>query len=377
MSKPRNIFEDVSEAKRPDTPKGGVIDAGKRDAPHAVAMWLMVLFVLVASTVVLGGLTRLTDSGLSITEWKPVTGALPPIGNAAWNAEFAKYQESPEFLLQNSDMALSQFKSIFWWEWSHRNLGRLIGMVWALGFAFFLLSKRIPRGWAMRLLGVGLLGGLQGAVGWWMVSSGLTGMMVDVASYRLAIHLGLAFFILAVIANFAWQLLRGDVALMQARRNREAGLANWTTLLAVLLFCQVLLGALVAGIDAGRNFPEWPLMAGQFFPADSIDLQPYWRNFFENAALVQFNHRILGYLVFATTLLVWWQGRKSPVAKTKKAYNMVLSMVLLQVVLGIVTVLYSAQWHIAITHQVFAILTYTAILRARFLALFPASQSLR
>jgi cytochrome c oxidase assembly protein subunit 15 len=377
MSKPRNIFEDVSDAKRSAPPKRGVIDAGVRGSPRAVAIWLLVLFLLVALTVVLGGLTRLTDSGLSITEWKPVTGALPPMGDTAWAEEFAKYQQSPEFRLQNSDMDMAAFKSIFWWEWSHRNLGRLIGMVWGIGFLFFLLTKRIPRGWPMRLLGVGVLGGLQGAVGWWMVSSGLTGRMVDVASYRLAIHLGLAFFILAVIANYAWQLLRGDIALMQARRNREAGLANWAMLLLVLAFAQVLLGALVAGIDAGRGFPEWPLMAGEFFPSGSFELQPLWSNFFENAALVQFNHRMLGYLVFFTTVFVWWRSRKSPVLKTRKVFNMILSMVLLQVVLGIVTVLYSAQWHIAITHQVFAIMTFTAILRGWFLARFPVTQSLR
>ena len=377
MSKPRNIFEDVNDAKRSEAPKGGVIDAGVRGAPRAVAMWLLVLFMLVASTVVLGGLTRLTDSGLSITEWKPVTGALPPMGDTAWAEEFAKYQQSPEFRLQNSDMDMAEFKSIFWWEWSHRNLGRLIGMVWGIGFLFFLLTKRIPRGWTLRLLGVGVLGGLQGAVGWWMVSSGLTGRMVDVASYRLAIHLGLAFFILAVIANFAWQLLRGDIALMQARRNREGGLANWAMALLVLAFAQVLLGALVAGIDAGRGFPEWPLMAGELFPSSSFDLQPMWTNFFENPALVQFNHRMLGYLVFLTTVLVWWQSRKSPVAKTKKTFNMVLSMVLLQVVLGIVTVLFAAQWHIAITHQIFAIMTFTVILRGWFMARFPVTQSLR
>ena len=378
MSKQRNIFEDVTQDKRPENlPKGGVIDGGKRGSRRGVSIWLAILFVMVALMVIVGGLTRLTDSGLSITEWKPVTGAVPPMGAEAWDVEFAKYQKSPEFMLQNKDMTLSEFKSIFWWEWGHRQLGRLVGLVWAVGFLFLLATKRIPRGWHLRLVGVGVLGGLQGAVGWWMVSSGLTGRMVDVASYRLAIHLGLAFIILGVLAGFIWQMRRSDIDLMQARRSREAGLVNFATLVTVLVFAQILLGALVAGIDAGRSYPEWPLMNGEFFPSESFDLEPMWSNFFENAALVQFNHRMLGYLVFLMAGAALWFSRPSPVKSTRKAFGMLMALVLLQVVLGIVTVLFSAQWHIAITHQIVAILVFTSALRCRFLASFPLTQSLR
>ena len=166
-------------------------------ARGAVRVWLMILFALVVVMIAVGGLTRLTDSGLSITEWKPVTGALPPMSAADWEAEFALYKQIPEYQLQNRGMSLEEFKVIYWWEWGHRQLGRVIGLVWALGFFFFLFTKRIPTGWTGRLLLLGALGGLQGAIGWWMVSSGLTGTMLDVASYRLATHLGLAFVIMA------------------------------------------------------------------------------------------------------------------------------------------------------------------------------------
>lgn len=378
MSKQRNIFEDVIDDKpQGNLPKGGVIDSGKSGSRRAVSIWLAILFAMVALMVIIGGLTRLTDSGLSITEWKPITGAVPPMGAETWNAEFAKYQKSPEFLLQNSDMTLPEFKSIFWWEWGHRQLGRLVGLVWAVGFLFLLMTKRIPRGWHFRLIAVGLLGGLQGAVGWWMVSSGLTGRMVDVASYRLAIHLGLAFFILGVIAAYFWQMRRSDIDLMQARRSREGKLVTFATVISVLVFAQILLGALVAGIDAGRSFPEWPLMAGEFIPSTSFDLMPIWSNFFENAALVQFNHRILGYLVFVVAALGIWYSKRSPLKTTRKAFGMLMALVLLQVVLGVITVLYAAPWHAAIVHQIVAILVFTSALWCRFLASFPIAQNLR
>jgi cytochrome c oxidase assembly protein subunit 15 len=197
MSAKRSIFEEVSdtEARAPE-PKGGMIDQGRGGARGAIRVWLMILFALVVMMIVIGGLTRLTDSGLSITEWKPLTGAIPPLNADDWAAEFAKYQQIPEFQVQNSWMELSDFKVIYWWEWGHRQLGRVIGLVWAFGFFGFLLARKIPTGWTGRLALLGALGGLQGAVGWWMVSSGLRGSMMDVASYRLATHLGLAFIIL-------------------------------------------------------------------------------------------------------------------------------------------------------------------------------------
>jgi heme a synthase len=378
MNKKRSIFEEVGDnAAAPVTPQGGLIDAGRKTARRGIALWLLGLFFLVAAMVVVGGLTRLTDSGLSITEWKPVTGALPPMGDAAWTTEFGKYQTSPEYQLQNKGMSLAEFKAIFWWEWGHRQLGRFVGLFWAVGFFGFLLVRKIPTGWTGRLFGVGALGGLQGAVGWWMVSSGLTGRMVDVASYRLAIHLTLAFIIFCVILWFVWLLRREERDLMQARRQRDTALQGWAGLLLLLVFFQIILGALVAGIDAGRGYIDWPLMNGQFLPSESLDYQPLWTNFFENPALVQFNHRMIGYLVAVVGSFIWWKSRKNPRVATKAAFSGVMVMIVIQAVLGIVTVLYAAPWQVAIVHQIGAIVLVAAILRARFTAMYPKTQSLR
>ncbi len=240
MSDKRSIFEEVSGgAPKERKIETDVIDGPRKSARGGIRLWLVLLFVLVALMIVIGGLTRLTDSGLSITEWKPVTGALPPMSKNAWQAEFEKYQLILEFQLQNKDMDLAGFKSIFWWEWGHRQLGRLIGLVWAAGFFGFLAMRRIPTGWTGRLLALGVLGGAQGAVGWWMVLSGLTGRMVDVASYRLAIHLGLAFVILGLIVWYMMALGRGAQDMMLARRNREGGLASLATILGAVVFLQV------------------------------------------------------------------------------------------------------------------------------------------
>ena len=378
MSGNRKLFEEVgSQPTLEAAPKGGMIDAGKRGARGAVRLWLMALFVLVVIMIALGGLTRLTDSGLSITEWRPVTGALPPMSTAEWESEFEKYRQIPEYQLQNKGMSLAEFKVIYWWEWGHRQLGRVIGLVWAIGFFGFLLTRRIPTGWTPRLLGLGVLGGLQGAIGWWMVASGLTGQMLDVASYRLATHLGLAFVILGLIAWYVFQLGREERDLMQARRSGEAKLFGMGTGLMHFAFLQILLGALVAGIDAGRTYNDWPLMAGAIVPPFPFELEPVWRNFFENAGLVQFMHRVAGYLLMIYGMVVWLRARKSPHGDTRYRFNAVLAMMVLQMVLGIVTVLYQAPWHIAIVHQFGAVLLWVLILRARFGARYPVVQSVK
>ncbi len=379
MSKKRSIFEDVGNDVKTEVlaPKTGVIDAAPKGARGGIRIWLMIIFVLVALMVLVGGLTRLTDSGLSITEWKPVTGAIPPMSAADWDSEFTKYQASPEFQIQNSTMTVTEFKSIYWWEWGHRQLGRFVGVVWAVGFLFFWLTKRIPTGWAQRLLGLGALGGLQGAIGWWMVSSGLTGRMVDVASYRLAIHLGLAFVILGLSAWYIFLMSRTDADLMAARRGREAKLVSMSTGLMHLALLQILLGALVAGIDAGRGYIDWPLMGGQVIPDGMFDYVPWWSNFFENPALVQFIHRLFGYLTFIFAIVIWRRSRASGNRKTQAAFNMMMAMVLVQVILGITTVMMAAQTHVALTHQAGAILLWVMILRARFLAGYPVAQSVR
>jgi cytochrome c oxidase assembly protein subunit 15 len=378
MSGKRSIFEEVGQtgAVNP-VPQGGMIDTGRRGARGAIRVWLMVLFALVVVMIAVGGLTRLTDSGLSITEWKPVTGALPPMSEAHWMEEFDKYRAIPQYELINKGMTLAEFQFIYWWEWGHRQLGRVIGLVWALGFFGFLLARQIPKGWTGRLLVLGALGGAQGAIGWWMVSSGLTGDMVAVASYRLATHLGLAFVILGVIAWFVFLLGREERELMQARRGREAKLYSLSTGLMHFAFLQILLGALVAGIDAGRSYTDWPLMAGGFLPPDMMDLKPLWRNLFENPGTVQFIHRMSGYLLLIFAVVVWLRGRKSAHVQTRGAFTAAFAVLLLQIVLGIMTVLYIAPWHLAIAHQFVAVILWVLILRARFLSQYPRATSIR
>ncbi|MEM6761145.1 MAG: heme A synthase [Pseudomonadota bacterium] len=379
MSGKRSIFEEMATDKpvAMPTPTGGLIDTGRGGARGAIRVWLMMLFALVVLMITVGGLTRLTDSGLSITEWAPITGAIPPLSAEDWQSEFDLYRQIPEYQLQNQGMSLAEFKVIYWWEWGHRQLGRVIGVVWAVGFLWFLVRQKIPAGWTPRLLGLGALGGLQGAIGWWMVSSGLTGTMLDVASYRLAVHLGLAFVILGLIAWYVMLLGRSDAELLQARRGREARLFSVSTGLMHFAMLQILLGALVAGIDAGRSYTDWPLMAGQVIPPDPFYIEPVWRNFFENAGLVQFMHRIAGYLLVAFGVVVWLRARRSPNGQTRFAFNAVFAMMALQLVLGIVTILYAAPWHIAIVHQFGAVVLWVLILRSRFMAQYPLAQSVR
>ncbi len=437
MSGKRQLFEEVASpeaARAAATP--GLIDQGRTAARGAIRVWLMILFALVVIMIAVGGLTRLTDSGLSITEWRPITGALPPLTAADWQSEFEKYQQIDEFRIQNQWMELSDFKVIYWWEWGHRQLGRVIGLVWALGFFGFLVAGRIPKGrdgllplvlalvcaggaigvavagtsvppevatwgvpgalaaaaacviwyllsankdWTARLLFLGVLGGLQGAIGWWMVASGVTTGegMVDVASYRLATHLGLAFLILGVIAWHIFQLGRQERELMQARRAKEAKLWGMSTGLLHLSFVQILLGALVAGIDAGRSYTDWPLMGGQIFPTSAFVLEPIWRNFFESPGLVQFIHRVVGYLLFVFAIVVWLRGRRSAHPRTRFAFNLAMAALTVQIALGIMTVLYAAPWHIAIVHQFVAVVLWVAILNARFLSGYPRTTSVR
>ncbi|MEL6101778.1 MAG: heme A synthase [Pseudomonadota bacterium] len=378
MSGKRSIFEEVGETTRTEATTG-VIDKGRSGSRGAIRIWLMILFGLVVVMIAVGGLTRLTDSGLSITEWRPLTGAIPPLSQADWESEFALYQQIDEFRIQNQWMTLDDFKVIYWWEWGHRQLGRVIGLVWATAFLWFLIRRQIPVGWTPRLLLLGGLGGAQGAIGWWMVASGVTQGegMVDVASYRLATHLGLAFVILGFIAWYTMLLGREERELMQARRAKEAKPFSMATGLMHFAFLQILIGALVAGIDAGRSYTDWPLMGGQVFPATAFNLEPVWRNFFESPGLVQFLHRIAGYLLAVFAVIVWLRGRRSAHAQTRFAFNAVFAAVAFQIVLGIATVIYAAPWHIAIGHQFTAVVLWVLILRARFLSAYPIATSIR
>ncbi len=379
MSK-RSIFEEVGGAKAEQAaPTPGLLDRGQDGARKWIRVWLGLLFVLVVAMITVGGLTRLTDSGLSITEWRPITGAVPPLTEVDWQAEFDKYKQIDQWAIQNKWMELSDFKEIYWWEWGHRQLGRVIGLVWALGFFGFLVARKIPTGWTGRLVIPGSLGGLQGAVGWWMVHSGVTQGegVTTVASYRLAVHLGLAFAILGLLAWYMMSLGRSEQDLMQARRAKEAKPFSLSTGLMHFAMLQILLGALVAGIDAGRSYTDWPLMGGQIFPPQAFGLEPIWRNFYENPGLVQFVHRVSGYLLFVFAVVVWLKGRASAHAHTRFAFNAVIAGVTIQMLLGIITVVQAAPWQTAIAHQLAAVVVWVLILRARFLSAYPVSISIK
>ncbi|WP_102223624.1 heme A synthase [Acidimangrovimonas sediminis] len=381
MAGNRSIFEEVTTEGAPKAaPKGGMIEAGRpKGARRAIRIWLMVIFAMVMAMVAVGGLTRLTDSGLSITQWNPIMGALPPLNAADWQHQFDLYKQSPQYLIQNKGMTLGQFKFIYWWEWSHRNLGRTIGMVWGLGFLFFWLTRRIPAGYTRRLLWLGVLGGLQGAIGWWMVSSGLHGRMIAVASYRLATHLGIAFIILGFTAWYILLLGRKEAELIQARRARSETMMTLGTILMILVFIQLMLGALTAGIDAGRYFPTWPDMNGRFFPADAFQVANgrWFFAFFENAGLVQFNHRMMGYILVIFLWICAYVARKSPHASVRRAFLVAACWGLVQMTLGIFTALYAAPLHIAIVHQFGAIILWALAIRARNLAQYPRLGSIR
>lgn len=368
----RAIFQEVGAA--PVAPvRPAPVD---RAARRPIALWLWGLALMVAVMVLVGGLTRLTDSGLTITTWDPVMGAVPPLSAADWQLAFDAYKTTTEFQVQNPGMTLEQFQPLFWWEWGHRALGRAIGAVWLLGLLYFLARRQIPRGWTGRLLLPGLLGGVQGGVGWWMVASGLSGRL-DVASYRLAIHLGLAFVIFLLLIWLALRVRLDPVALLQARRRRQGGVALLAGVLLAASFAQVLVGALVAGIDAGRGYVDWPLMQGQFLPDESFDLTPLWRNFFENPALVQFCHRMLGYGVALLGLVFVWRAWRGPHRATGRWGLWTLAALAAQVAIGIVTVMHAAPLPLAILHQGGALVLIGLILRARFEAAYPAEQSLR
>lgn len=379
----RPVFEEVLDPTASSRPvaRTGMIDAARngasRGARRAIRIWMMVLFVMVLAMIALGGATRLTGSGLSIVEWAPVTGTIPPTTQAEWQAEFEAYKQIPQYVEVNPDMDLAGFKQIYWWEWSHRLLGRLVGLVWAAGFAFFLATRRIPTGWTPRLLGLGALGGLQGAIGWWMVSSGLTEGMVRVASYRLATHLGLAFVILGLIVWYVLLLGRTEADLLRARRAGEAKLFSMSTGLMHLAFCQILIGALVAGIDAGRTYTGWPTMGGEWIPSLIWDPALGWRNLFENPALVQFVHRMVGYLLAIFAVVVWLRARRSPHPVTRGAFTVMLVAVAVQVGLGIMNVIHASPLALALTHQLGAVALFALIIRARHHARYPHETSVR
>ncbi len=329
-------------------------DAGLVRARRAIAVWLLAVCGLIAVMVVVGGLTRLTGSGLSITEWKPIHGALPPLSPAEWNEEFEAYQKIPQYQQLNSGMTLDEFKGIFWWEWAHRNLGRLIGFAFLLPFLVFLFRGQIERGLIPRLIVLFVLGGLQGLLGWCMVASGLSGR-VDVSQYRLVAHLGLALVIYGAMLWTALPLWRGEWPVAAAPHR----LYRWSLIVMALIFVQILLGGFVAGLDAGLTYNTWPLMDGQFVPEGAYATSPMWLAPFEDVTTVQFNHRMMGYVVFASVIVLFVAGIRQGLKAPAGAY---LVATVVQVLLGILTLIAGMALWLAALHQFGAVVLLTASL---------------
>lgn len=328
---------------------------------NAVRIWLLVVAIFIAVMVVVGGLTRLTDSGLSITEWQLIKGTLPPMSEEAWQVAFAKYREIPEYRLVNDGMILGEFKAIYWWEWGHRFLGRFIGVVFFVPFVFFWIKRAFSRQLAKRLIVIFILGGLQGALGWYMVKSGLVDR-IDVSQYRLAAHLGLAVLLFGCVF---WTLLRLKSYRTKATDTMATNRAPTTLALSivVLVFAQILLGALVAGIHAGRLYNTWPLMAGRWLPEGLLAEKPLIINFFENLLTVQFDHRIGAYVIVLCVLYQAFRVFKAGADRANKRSAALLFMaMLLQVALGIWTLLAVVPINLAIAHQLGALGLFAAAL---------------
>lgn len=327
------------------------LDTASGTTNHAgIRRWLWMVAALVFAMVVVGGATRLTGSGLSITEWKPITGALPPLSSASWAAEFEKYRASPQYQLLNTGMSLGEFQFIYWWEWGHRQLGRFIGLVYLAGFLVVALRRLLPWRQTAILFGMGLLLGLQGAIGWIMVASGLEPGMIAVAPVKLTLHLTFAGLFFASVVAFATSLT--PPRRLEQARGRAA---SW--LLLALTFIQIALGGLVAGSKAGFTFNTWPLMDGALVPSGStLFAQPaFWENFIDNVALVQLNHRLGAYLLLAAALWHAFAMRgAAPDSGTAKRATAIAGLTLTQAALGIVTLLLVVPLWAGLAHQALA-----------------------
>lgn len=323
-----------------------------------ISSWLFFVFCLVIAMIVMGGATRLTNSGLSITEWLPIRGAIPPLSEAAWLTEFEKYKQIPEFTAEHPNMELSGFKFIYFMEWGHRQLGRIIGLAYGLPFFWFLFRRQLPAGRVGRFVLILLLIGLQGAIGWWMVHSGLQDDRVSVSQYRLATHLGAAFIILGLL-YWNWKDSRDG----WPSKTHKVSFKRRTTLLTSLVYIQVISGAFVAGTQAGKSYNSWPLMDGSFVPDGYFIMSPMWRNIFENIPAIQFNHRLLAYIVLAVTIWVFFSTRGRHIAVHKKM-RVLIAIVSVQVILGIWTLLSGAQLSLSLLHQFTAIFVFLASLAA-------------
>ncbi len=327
--------------------------ADERASVAAVRAWLLTVAAAIFAMIVVGGATRLTDSGLSITEWQPILGAIPPLSAGDWQEAFDKYRQIPEYQLVNKGMSLEAFKVIYWWEWAHRFLGRAVGLIFLAPFLYFWVRGTFARGVPLKLGALFVLGGAQGVLGWWMVKSGLVDR-VDVSQYRLAAHLGLAFLLFGLTLWFALRLRPegGRVGLDIRPRLSHAPFARWAVILIGLLYVQVLLGAFVAGLDAGKGYNTWPLMDGRIVPGGLGVMSPWYANLFENALTVQFNHRMAAYLL--TGLVIAYAVavcRSASPAAVKTGAGVLVAGVVAQAALGVWTLLEAVPIGLGVAHQ--------------------------
>ena len=331
--------------------------ARARPGERGVAAWLLLCCALVAAMVVVGGVTRLTHSGLSITEWQPIVGTLPPLDAAQWQAAFEKYQSTPEYREVNRGMTLSEFKGIFWWEYFHRLLGRAIGVVLLIPLGWFIVRRRVPSRIAWPLAGVFVLGLLQGGLGWYMVASGLVNEP-RVSHLRLTAHLVLALVIFGILLWLALELLRGPRRVADARL---AGLRRGAAGVCALVLAMAASGGLVAGIRAGFAYNTFPLMNGHVVPPEILMIDPWYLNFVHNMATVQFDHRLIALLLAVAIPLLCWKIVRSdaPVAARRGALVMV-GMLAAQIALGVATVLLVVPVPLAAAHQAGAVLLLAA-----------------
>ena len=337
----------ISEPSQPWLP----YHVSRRDE-RMVGVWLFVVSAFVLAMVLVGGLTRLTDSGLSITEWKPLLGAIPPLNSADWAEAFLKYKQIPEYQIVNKGMSLEEFKFIYWWEWGHRFLGRIVGFVFLLPFIFFVATRRLTRDFIVPVSALFLFGGMQGFMGWYMVQSGLS-ERVDVSQYRLAAHFGLALIIFSW--SFGLGLSHWKGTAIRPETGRQVSFAGMLTL---FIFLQCLLGALVAGTKAGLSYNTWPLMDGDFIPDGLIEPgTSILINVLENLTTIQFNHRMTAYILLALVLFEFVRRyRTAPgSAETKSARNL-FAIVCLQAGVGIATLLYMVPISLGALHQVMAVI---------------------
>jgi cytochrome c oxidase assembly protein subunit 15 len=342
--------------------------APRDGAPRAVGIWLLICCLLVVAILIVGGVTRLTHSGLSITEWQPIVGTLPPLSAAQWNEAFAKYQATPEYRLVNQGMSLAEFKSIFWWEYVHRLLGRAVGVAFALPLLWFAVRRMVPQRLAPALIAIFALGAMQGALGWYMVQSGL----VDdprVSQLRLAAHLGLALLIFAAMFWLALSLLEpcADVQAEASALQTQgaAALRRLARVIVALVFVQAIAGGLVAGIRAGLAYNTFPLMNGQLVPPEILSLEPWYRNFIDNIATVQFDHRMIAWLLALLIPLFWFRAQRQRVSpRVARAAWLLLAALLAQLALGIATLLLVVPVPLAAAHQAGAVLMFAAALNA-------------